>query len=311
MISWRNPDAEERDLGMDDYMHDGLLAALQQVTHREPEQKVHAVGYCLGGTLLAITVAWLAQQHDKSLASLTLLAAQTDFSEAGELKLFIDDSQLDYLDDIMWNQGYLDNRQMAGAFQLLRSRDLIWSRMVQQYLLGQREPMSDLMAWNADATRMPYRMQSEYLRRLFLNNDLFAGRFKIGGRPLALGDIRIPSFVVATETDHVAPWHSVYKLNLAIGADVSFLLTSGGHNAGIVSEPGHPRRHFRLGLCPHGENYIDPERWYASTSPQEGSWWPAWAEWLEREQTKRAAHAVAVSADANLPDAPGAYVLQK
>ena len=310
MISWRNPGAAERDLGMESYLHHGVLAALKQVLNREPDQKVQAVGYCLGGTLLAIAAAWLAQQPDKSIASLTLLAAQTDFTEAGELRLFIDDSQLDYLDDIMWNQGYLDNRQMAGAFQLLRSRDLIWSRMVNQYLLGKRETMTDLMAWNTDATRMPFRMQSEYLRKLFLNNDLFAGRFKINGRPLALGDIRVPSFVVATETDHVAPWHSVYKLNLAIGADVTFLLTSGGHNAGITSEPGHPHRRFRVGLCPHGENYIDPERWLQITPSHEGSWWPAWAQWLERGQSKRPAHTIAPPDTPGLPAAPGHYVRQ-
>ena len=311
MISWRNPGPEERDMGMDDYLHRGLLEALHQVCQREPGQQVNAVGYCLGGTLLAIAAAWLSQQHHKKLASLTLLAAQTDFTEAGELRLFIDDSQLDYLDDIMWNQGFLDNRQMAGAFQLLRSRDLIWSRMVNQYLLGQREKLTDLMAWNADATRMPYRMQSEYLRKLFLNNDLFAGRFKIGGRPLALGDIRIPSFVVATEADHVAPWHSVYKLNLAIGADVTFLLTSGGHNAGITSEPGHPRRRYRVGLCPHGENYIDPDRWLQTTPEIEGSWWPAWANWLAHGQKKRSAMPIAAPEVSGLPAAPGEYVLQK
>lgn len=311
MISWRNPGPEERDMGMDDYLHRGLLEALHQVCQREPGQQVNAVGYCLGGTLLAIAAAWLSQQHHKKLASLTLLAAQTDFTEAGELRLFIDDSQLDYLDDIMWNQGFLDNRQMAGAFQLLRSRDLVWSRMVNQYLLGQREKLTDLMAWNADATRMPYRMQSEYLRKLFLNNDLFAGRFKIGGRPLALGDIRIPSFVVATEADHVAPWHSVYKLNLAIGADVTFLLTSGGHNAGITSEPGHPRRRYRVGLCPHGENYIDPDRWLQTTPEIEGSWWPAWANWLAHGQKKRSAMPIAAPEVSGLPAAPGEYVLQK
>ncbi len=312
MISWCNPGADERDLGMEDYLHQGVLTAVQQVSQRQPaEQKIQALGYCLGGTLLAIAAAWMAQQHRTELASITLLAAQTDFTEAGELRLFIDESQLDYLDDIMWNQGYLDNRQMAGAFQLLRSRDLIWSRMVNQYLLGKREKITDLMAWNADATRMPYRMQSEYLRKLFLNNDLFAGRFKINGRSLALGDIRIPSFVVATESDHVAPWRSVYKLNLAIGADVTFLLTSGGHNAGITSEPGHPRRHYRTSLCPHGQNYIDPDRWMQITPQEEGSWWPVWAAWLEKGQARRAAQPIAQAEMTGLPDAPGQYVLKK
>jgi len=310
MISWRNPDPADRDLGMEDYVRSGALTALEQVRQREHDARVHAVGYCLGGTLLAILAAWLAQQHRDDLASLTLLAAQTDFTEAGELRLFIDDSQLDYLDDVMWSQGYLDNRQMAGAFQLLRSRDLVWSRILNNYLLGQRESMNDLMAWNADATRMPFRMQSSYLRQLFLNNDLFEGRYRIDGRPLSLGDIHVPSFVVATETDHVAPWRSVYKLNLAIGADMTFLLTSGGHNAGICSEPGHPRRHYRVMLLPHSDNYVDPDRWLRCTPAREGSWWPVWANWLEAEQQQRPSHSVAGS-DSAWPAAPGEYVLQK
>ncbi len=308
MISWRNPDAEDRDLGMDDYLRLGALAALAQVRQREPQAQIHAVGYCLGGTLLAILASWLAQQHRDDLASMTLLAAQTDFTESGELRLFIDESQLDYLDDVMWSQGYLDNRQMAGAFQLLRSRDLVWSRVVNHYLLGQRAPMTDLMAWNADATRMPYRMQSEYLRQLFLGNDLFEGRYRVDGRPLALGDIRLPSFVVATETDHVAPWRSVYKLNLAVDADMTFLLTSGGHNAGICSEPGHPGRYFRVTSLPRSENYIDPDRWLRITPSQAGSWWPTWADWLAQGQSQRAAIAVQCD-DVELPPAPGDYVL--
>jgi polyhydroxyalkanoate synthase len=308
MISWRNPDADDRDLGMDDYLRLGALAALTQVRQHEPQAQVHAVGYCLGGTLLAMLASWLAQQHRDDLASMTLLAAQTDFTESGELRLFIDESQLDYLDDVMWSQGYLDNRQMAGAFQLLRSRDLVWSRVVNHYLLGQRAPMTDLMAWNADATRMPYRMQSEYLRQLFLGNDLFEGRYRVDGRPLALGDIRLPSFVVATETDHVAPWRSVYKLNLAVDADMTFLLTSGGHNAGICSEPGHPGRYFRVTSLPRSDNYIDPDRWLRITPPQTGSWWPTWADWLEQGQSQRTAVAVHCD-DIELPAAPGDYVL--
>ena len=308
MISWRNPSADDRDLGMDDYLRNGALAALDHVRQREANERVQAVGYCLGGTLLAILASWLAQQRRDDLASITLLAAQTDFTESGELRLFIDESQLDYLDDVMWSQGYLDNRQMAGAFQLLRSRDLIWSRIVNHYLLGLRAPINDLMAWNADATRMPYRMQSEYLRRLFLDNDLFEGRYRVDGRPLALGDIRVPSFVVATEADHVAPWRSVYKLNLAVNSDMTFLLTSGGHNAGICSEPGHPGRHFRTSLLPGSENYIDPDRWRQQTQEQAGSWWPCWSDWLARGQTQRAAVPV-LSENSELPVAPGEYVL--
>jgi len=312
MISWRNPSAEDRDLGMDDYLHQGVLTALAEIIKRESlDVKIQAVGYCLGGTLLAMAAAWLAQQKNNNISSLTLLAAQTDFTEAGELRLFIDESQLDYLDDMMWNQGYLDTRQMAGTFQLLRSNDLIWSRMVNLYLLGKREVMTDLMAWNADATRMPFRMQSEYLRKLFLNNDLFEGRFKINDRSIALSDIQLPTFVVATETDHVAPWRSVYKLNLAISGDVTFLLTSGGHNAGITSEPGHARRHYKIGLCPHADRYTDPEAWLQVAQYVEGSWWPAWTAWLEHGQSKKVANQIAEPFIQGLPAAPGDYVLQK
>jgi polyhydroxyalkanoate synthase len=313
MISWHNPTAEDRDLGMEAYLQLGVLDALHAVQAIVPERKVNMVGYCLGGTILSIAVAYLANKSDPRLKSMTLLAAQTDFTEAGELRLFIDDSQLNFLDDIMWEQGYLDNRQMAGAFQLLRSNDLIWSRNVNQYLLGLREPMTDLMAWNADATRMPYRMQSEYLRRLFLNNELFGGRFKVHGRPVALSDVHVPIFVVATEADHVAPWHSVYKINLVADTDVTFLLTSGGHNAGIISEPGHKGRFYRVSHRRSGEKYLDPDSWYLTTQSAPGSWWPVWAEWLERGASQRVPPPMLGSPKKGYPllgPAPGMYVLE-
>jgi polyhydroxyalkanoate synthase len=313
MISWKNPGAEDRDLGMEDYRILGVMEALKTVTAIVPEQKIHAVGYCLGGTLLSIAAAAMGRDGDNRLKSMTIFAAELDFTEAGELMVFIDESQVNYLENLMWDHGYLDAKQMAGAFQLLRSNDLIWSRLVRDYLLGEREPMIDLMAWNADTTRMPYRMHSEYLRKLFLNNDLAEGRYEAGGKPIALSDIRVPIFAVGTERDHVAPWRSVYKIHLLVDSDTTFVLTSGGHNAGVVSEPGHPRRSYQIGTKKESEKYIDPETWQATVSKHDGSWWPAWQEWLVEHSNDRIPPPSAGATERGYPpldDAPGTYVLQ-
>jgi polyhydroxyalkanoate synthase len=269
------------------------------------------VGYCLGGTLLAIAAAAMARDGDHRLASMTLFAAQTDFTEPGELGLFIDESQVSLLEAQMSQTGYLTAQQMAGAFQMLRSYDLLWSRMVGEYLMGTRPPMNDLMAWNADATRMPARMHSEYLRRLFLHNDLAEGRFPVQGRPVALSDITLPVFVVGTQTDHVAPWRSVYKLHYLTVADLTFVLTSGGHNAGIVSEPGHPHRSYQLQQRPEGAAYIGPDDWLKQAPMHDGSWWPAWVQWLNAHSGELVAPPSMGNARAGyrpLADAPGHYV---
>ena len=313
MVSWLNPTSEDRDLGMEDYRRLGPMAALDAIAAIVPDRRVHAVGYCLGGTLLSIAAAAMARDGDDRLASITTLATQVDFSEAGELMLFVNDSEVSFLENMMWDQGYLDGAQMAGAFQLLRSNDLIWSRLVQEYLMGERQGMNDLMAWNADVTRMPYRMHSDYLRGLFLDNDLADGRYLVDGRPINLADIRAPIFAVGTEKDHVAPWRSVHKITFHPATDVTFLLTSGGHNAGIVSEPGHPRRRYRVATKHAGEHYLDPERWLAAVPETEGSWWPEWQAWLAGLSTAMTAPPAMGAPDKGYPPleaAPGSYVLQ-
>jgi polyhydroxyalkanoate synthase len=320
MISWKNPTEADRELGLDDYLELGPMKALDAVRAIVPgAPRVHAVGYCLGGTLLAIAAARLARLCNDCLKTVTLLAAQTDFTDAGELMLFINNSQVTWLEDMMWDQGYLDTKQMAGAFQLLRSQDLVWSTMVRQYLLGERPAMTDLMAWNADATRMPYRMHSEYLRHLFLNNDLAGGRFRAGGEPVSLADVKVPIFAVSTMRDHIAPWKSVYKITWLTESDVTFVLASGGHNAGIVSPPaegmaGPPAREYRIGTIAGSDYHLDPDTWLARAERHDGSWWPAWAEWIEARSPGRGP-APPMGAPARgyalLGDAPGSYVMAR
>lgn len=313
VISWKNPGPKDRDLSMQDYIDEGAMAAIDAVSTIVPQELIHAAGYCLGGTLLSIVAAAMARDGDKRLKTVSLFAAQTDFTEAGELMLFIDDAQLSFLDDLMFSQGYLKTAQMAGTFQLLRSNDLIWSRLIHEYLMGERAPMNDLMAWNADGTRMPARMHSEYLRAMFLKNDLAEGRYRVDGEPVTIEDIKVPMFAVGTETDHIAPWHSVFKLHLLTDAEVTFVLTSGGHNAGIVSEPGHPHRSFRIATRMQGGAYRDPERWHTETPVTEGSWWPKWDAWLASHSGERVAPPKMGASEqgyAPLEAAPGIYVVQ-
>jgi len=312
MISWRNPTAEDREMELDDYRRLGVMAAINTISRIVPGKKIHACGYCLGGTILSIAAATMARDGDDRLKTLSLLAAQTDFADAGELMLFIDESQLAFLEDIMWDQGYLDTHQMSGAFQMLRSNELVWSRMTRQYLLGERDQMNDLMAWNADQTRMPYRMHSQYLRGLFLENRLTAGRYAVDGRVIVLGDIKVPIFAVGTEKDHIAPWQSVYKLNLFTKTDVTFVLTSGGHNAGIVSEPGHRNRRYKIMSRHRDERYLDPDSWAAIAPEKDGSWWEDWQAWIADNSSANMVRPPQMGAPGDglppLGQAPGTYV---
>lgn len=309
IVSWRNPDSDDRHLGLDDYFRQGAMAAIDAVSKAIPKAKIHLMGYCLGGTLAMITAAAMAKSNDDRLKSLTLLAAQGDFTEAGELLLFITKSEVSFLKNMMWDKGYLDTKQMAGSFQMLRSYDLIWSKMVQDYMHGTQRGMIALLAWNADATRMPYKMHSEYLEKLFLNNDFAAGRFSIEGMHIIAKNIQVPAFVVSTEKDHVAPWKSVYKTHFLLNSDITFVLTNGGHNTGIVSEPGREGRSYRISQRKRTDHYLDPKTWLEQTQPQPGSWWTAWNEFLVKESsaTKVAPPVI----NKKLPPAPGEYVLQK
>jgi len=253
----------------------------------------------------------MARDGDTRLVSVSLLAAQTDFSEPGELSVFINESQVALLEASMAQTGYLTPEQMSGAFQLLRAYDLIWSRMIDEYLLGDRRPMTDLMAWNADGTRLPAKMHSQYLRRLYLNNDLSAGRYPVAGRPVSVGDIAVPMFCVGTATDHVAPWHSVYKLHLLSSAELTFVLTTGGHNGGIVSEPGRGKRQYQIHTRAAGDGYMAPDEWQATAQTHPDSWWPAWSAWLRERSGDVVAPPLMGAESSGYPticDAPGEYL---
>ena len=314
MISWKNPTAEDRDITMDDYLSLGVLAALDAINKVVPKRKVHGVGYCIGGTLLSIAAATMAQKDDDRLKTVTMFAAQTDFSEPGELSVFISPAQLAMLEAMMWKNGVLESRQMGGAFQMLRTYDLLWSPSIATYVKGERLGVNDLMAWNADGTRMAYRMHTDYLRQLYLNNDLAEGRYVALGETLDLAAVDAPMFVVGTETDHVAPWKSVYKVGkLVRSKDYTFCLTSGGHNAGIISGPQHPKRRHRTLTLKSGTRLPSPAQYMKTVEPVQGSWWPTFAAWLAQHSTKTKVAPPRMGAAGYKPvcDAPGEYVLAR
>lgn len=313
MISWCNPTSDQAELSLEDYRKKGVIAALDAVCAIVPDEQIHAVGYCLGGTMLAITAATMARDNDTRLASITLMAAQIDFIEAGELLLFLDESQIAFLEDVMWEKGYLDRPQMARAFSAIRSEDLIYSRAVRRYFLGKEDVPTDMGVWVTDTTRMPARMHSEYLRGLFLENRLTTGRFAVEGRVITLKDITAPVFAVGTETDHIAPWRSVYKTQLFADSDLTFVLTSGGHNGGIINEPSAERGHFRCSVRHAGTSYIGPDAWFEQNAAQPGSWWPTWVDWLDEKSSHVGPPPVtgtAAKGFAPQQAAPGTYVHQ-
>lgn len=314
ILSWRNPDEADALIDMEDYLQLGVFDCLAAITRLTGGEPIQTVGYCLGGTLLSIGVAALSRpgqieraEQIAPIHSMTLLAAEVDFREPGDLGILIDAAQVKLLEDIMAERGFLTGPQMAGSFQFLHSRDLIYSTRMREYLLGERDQPSDLMDWNADVTRMPAAMHSEYLHSLYLNNDLAEGRYLVEGLPVSLSDIRVPVFVVGTVKDHVSPWKSVYKIHRLTETDITFVLTTAGHNAGIVSEPGHPKRSYQMLCTPGDAPWADAEAWKALAPSFDGSWWPAWHDWLARhsDSTVPARQPAPTS---SLGPAPGTYV---
>ena len=314
MISWRNPDTRDRDLGMQDYLQMGVMEAMAAVKSLTGAPHIHAMGYCLGGTFLSIVAAALGLQENAArwgylpeLATITLLASLTDFSEPGELGVFIDEDQIQTLRETMARTGYMSGRQMGGAFQFLNSRELIWARQTHRYLLGEDDVGNDMMSWNTDVTRLTERMHSEYLSLFYLDNALASGHYRLGGTGVSLMDIKAPMLVVGTVRDHVSPWRSVYKIHLLTDTHTTFILATGGHNAGIVSEPGHPRRSYQQGSVEPGDGWTDPDEWAANAPSFEGSWWEAMDVWLKARSGAPVAPAPLNPAYV-LGDAPGDYI---
>lgn len=310
----RNPSTADRDISFEDYRTSGVMAALAAINAIAPQRKVHACGYCLGGTLLSIAAATMARNGDERLASITLLAAQTDFSEPGDLMLFVDAAQVAFLEDMMWDQGFLDTRQMAAAFTALRSNELVWVESHSR-IFGEREHSSDLMARSADQTRMPYRMHAQYLRALFLENRLTAGRYAVEGEVIALKDIPAPMFVVSTETDHISPWRSVYKVHLFTDNELTFVLTSGDIMPALYPNQAIPIDAIISIFVVTVIVMSAPIIGWRERGRSGGSWWPAWASWLEARSARNRIPPARIGEPSRglvpLCPAPGSYVHQQ
>lgn len=311
-ISWRNPTPTDAELSLDDYRRNGVEAALK-VVQSICAAKVHAVGYCLGGTLLALEAARRGGHADDALASLSLLAAQTDFEDAGDYRKLLTPADVDALEALMRSQGALEGWQMAASFYGLRPNDMLWPRMVNRYLKGEAPPADPLGAWLADTTRMPARMHSEYLRSCYLENRLARSEMRVEGAPVGLKDIRAPLFVLGAELDHIAPWRSVQRIELYVSGERTYLLTGGGHNTSVVSPPGKPKAYYRKLEAAAGGAYVPPEA--VEAAPRcEGSWWPEWSGWLahrsgpaDREPPNMQPYGELTA----IEPAPGHYVMER
>lgn len=302
MVSWVNPDENLAEKGFEDYMLEGPYAALDAIEKATGEKAVNAIGYCLGGTLLSATLAHMAVKRDTRIKSATFFTTLVDFTESGELGVFIDEEQLKALEAKMQKRGYLEGREMATTFNMLRANDLIWSFVVNNYLLGQDPFPFDLLYWNDDSTRMPARMHSFYLRRMYQQNDLIKpGGIDLLGVKLDLRKIKLPTYILSTREDHIAPWASTYRATQTYAGDIRFVLAASGHIAGVVNPPD-------AGKYSHWVNTelpAEPEAWLASSTELAGSWWPDWHRWVTG---KDPAQVPARKPKGAIEDAPGSYV---
>ncbi|EDP64440.1 Poly(3-hydroxyalkanoate) synthetase [alpha proteobacterium BAL199] len=308
VVSWVNPDAQLAEKTFEDYMLEGPLAALDAIEKATGEREVNAIGYCIGGTLMASTVAWMAAKGDDRIKSITFFTTMIDFAEAGDLSVFIDEEQLTALEDRMSKTGYLDGRAMATTFNMLRANDLIWSFVINNYLMGKEPFPFDLLYWNSDSTRMPAAMHSFYLRRMYQQNDLVKpGCITLAGTPIDLSNNRLPTFVLSTKEDHIAPWKSTYAATQVYKGPVKFCLAGSGHIAGVINPPANPPKYgywTRKGKAPK-----DPEKWLETAQQTDGSWWPEWASWLGKYAGgKVPARVPGDHALVPIEDAPGRYV---
>ena len=309
MISWVNPDESLSDKSFDDYVQDGIFAALDAVEHATGERQVTAIGYCIGGTLLSAALAKMAATGDDRISAATFFAAQADFENAGDLKVFTDKAQVDTLEQQVRAKGYLDGAQMAGTFNALRANDLIWYFVINNYLLGKEPPVFDLLFWNADSTRFPARLLLDYLRGMYQENALAQkGQFKLLGTPLDLGAVTIPVYIQASVEDHIAPAESVFKLNHLFSGPKRFVLAGAGHIAGVVNPP--EKRKYQHWLNTRRKAYATYDAWLDDAVEHPGSWWPDWHKWLSRRSgPKVPSRVVGEGAAKIIEPAPGSYVL--
>ena len=309
VVSWVNPDARLSQKSFEEYMRDGVIAALDAVEAATDEKQVNAVGYCVGGTLLSVTLAYLAAKKQHRIKSATLFAAQVDFTYAGDLMVFVDEERIKQLESHMKEQGYLEASRMANTFNMLRSNDLIWPYIVNNYMLGKKPLPFDILYWNSDATRMPAANHSFYLRNCYLDNKLSKGEMEIGGVALDLHKVTTPIYNLATREDHIAPARSVLWGSQYFGGPVKYVLAGSGHIAGVINPPGKPKYQYWTGEKPRGSNV---ESWLKKAKEHPGSWWPDWLKWLKTQDAKKVpARKMGGGKLKPTEDAPGSYVKVK